>query len=1085
MQRTNFLVSHKADAQITHNIYIAEPDNGPLGDLMHAPSAASDEWYPWHSKVVTTLDIITNTPRSMFSRRQVDTMLSFLRINGLSNVPSAKTIRAQNTALHDMCGVRTFQYIGAHGHHFFVNSIADIISQEMANPLVRPHLHFYPEDAGKMVSEYWHGRHWHNNADPAVVTPMAVIDGLHFFVHEPCFLANGRAIMPYRWFLRGDSILAKAWPLCAVGQGDRSGWVVEEYTTIVIPQDEFLIPFNTWDSSQFASGLPSARSIVGSILRPDGEVVPWSRTQPSVGNRWRVRASGAFVYCFPIWLYCDDVSGNQSKKWNKHYSFLFSPAGLPRAHFQKEYNVHFLCTSNLASPLEMMDRIVEQLESVAAWDEGIWAWDCVHEARVLIIPFVSALLGDNPMQSEFACHIGQMGKFFCRMCDVKGFDAPPSGSRVPVNPTTSHDGNHATSDLPGTSDGESSAGGSPSGSHGRKKGDESMQDMVERITRFINIGNPRTRDETIRELEAMAGEAGQVGNLTKIRAHRTTTGIKDTFFEVYLDRMYLLYNDRGSRGEKQLALDLFRATLPANILSPIWRIRGLDPHADTPVEILHTVLLGFVKYLWRDVVHNQLGTNVQKKGTLRTRLDSLDISGLQLPGAKHLAGNTLVQYAGSLTGRDFRIIAQVALFVLYDLVPDVCFDAWVSLSNLIPIVWQAEIPNIDEYIARLEIAIQEFHYRIIRWTPRWFNKAKYHVILHLPTHVRRFGPAILFATESFESFNAVIRAKSIHSNRLAPSRDIALAFAHNNRVRHLISGGRHLFRDNEKSHRYALAFKSRDKLSVHAGEAGIWCQVPTAVVYLGKELSATSSTDSADLRLGEYDTPRTRHFPTFIPSPTPSMFFTAASVVLINGDVCFVNNWVLFKPSVHHTGAPGLGYVREVLVATGATPVQQYPRPGIILLQQADVTMCAAPYRMPGVQLSDNFLIRGISHILCTVNVQHRCHAHNCAASGSEVVYQERQATTQTWPVVVHNSPNDLIMSTARIHDAAHFDLLRAHIDPSFDTNLAIIEGAQQEVDARKHRSSRGGRGLLGRGRGSSRPGTGSSSHNISAGLLS
>ncbi|KAH9023715.1 hypothetical protein EDB85DRAFT_1849591, partial [Lactarius pseudohatsudake] len=753
-------------------------------------------WYPWHSKVVTTLDIITNTPRSVLSRRQVDTMLSFLRINGVSNVPSAKTIRAQNTALHDMCGVHTLQYTGAHGHHFFVNSIADIISQEMANPLVRPHLHFYPEDAGKMASEYWHGRHWHDNADPTVVTPMAVINGLHFFVHEPCFLANGRAIMPYRWFLRGDSILANAWPLRA---GDRAGWVVEEYTTIVVPQDEFLIPFNTWDSSQFASGLPSARNTqchIGSILQPDGDVVPWSRTQPSVGNRWRVRASGAYVYCFPIWLYCDDVSSNQSKKWNKHYSFLFSPAGLPRAQFQKEYNVHFLCTSNLASPLEMMDRIVEQLE--AAWDEGIWAWDCVHEARVLVIPFVAALLGDNPMQSEFACHIGQMGnmvfmyavhhKFFCRTCDVKGFDAPPSGLRVPVNPTTSNDGN-ITSDLPGTSDGESSAGGSPSVSHGRKKGDESMQDMVERITRFINIGNPRTRDDTIQELEAMVGEAGQVGNVTKIRAHRTATGIKDTFLEVYLDRMYLSYKDRGSRGEKQLALDLFRATLPTNILSPVWRIRGLDPHADTPVEILHTVLLGFIKYLWRDVVHHQLGTNVQKKSTLKTRLDSLDTSGLQLPGAKHLAGNTLVQYAGSLTGQDFRIIAQVAPFVLYDLVPEVCFDAWVSLSNLIPIIWQAEIPNIDEYIARLEIAIQEFHYRIIRWTPRWFNKAKYHVILHLPIHVRRFGPAILFATESFESFNAVIRAKSIHSNRLAPSRDIALAFAHNNRVRHLISGG--------------------------------------------------------------------------------------------------------------------------------------------------------------------------------------------------------------------------------------------------------------------------------------------------------
>jgi hypothetical protein len=41
-----------------------------------------------------------------------------------------------------------------------------------------------------------------------------------------------------------------------------------------------------------------------------------------------------------------------------------TPAGLPRAEAQKEYNIHFLCTSNLARPLEMLDGIVEQLEWV-------------------------------------------------------------------------------------------------------------------------------------------------------------------------------------------------------------------------------------------------------------------------------------------------------------------------------------------------------------------------------------------------------------------------------------------------------------------------------------------------------------------------------------------------------------------------------------------------------------------------------------------------------------------------------------------------------------------------------------------------
>lgn len=89
---------------------------------------------------------------------------------------------------------------------------------------------------------------------------------------------------------------------------------------------------------------------------------PWTFTDPIKGNRWRALAKGSKVVCFPIWLYCDDTSGNLSKKWNEHNSFLFTPAGLPRKEAQKEYNVHFLSTSNIAPPLEMLDGIVDQLE---------------------------------------------------------------------------------------------------------------------------------------------------------------------------------------------------------------------------------------------------------------------------------------------------------------------------------------------------------------------------------------------------------------------------------------------------------------------------------------------------------------------------------------------------------------------------------------------------------------------------------------------------------------------------------------------------------------------------------------------------
>lgn len=129
--------------------------------------------------------------------------------------------------------------------------------------------------------------------------------------------------------------------------------------------------------------------------------------------------------------------------------------------------------------------------SRAAWDGGIWAWDCVLQARVLVIPFVAALLGDNPMQSEFACHISQAGMFFCRICDVKGFDAPPPGrSQLPVDPSTPSNhahGGHSTSNASGVSDGDSSGDNSQSVARGQKKADESMQDMVERVTRFIKV----------------------------------------------------------------------------------------------------------------------------------------------------------------------------------------------------------------------------------------------------------------------------------------------------------------------------------------------------------------------------------------------------------------------------------------------------------------------------------------------------------------------------------------------------------------------------------------------------------------------
>lgn len=123
---------------------------------------------------------------------------------------------------------------------------------------------------------------------------------------------------------------------------------------------------------------------------------------------------------------------------------------------------------------------------------GIWAWDCLENEPVLLIPMVLALLGDNPMQSEFACHIGLKGKLFCRACWVKGTDAraeaepqPPGSPHASAHgseaDTASSHGSAAASEASeGNSDGQTTKGR-------RKKVLESMSNMVDRVKAFVKV----------------------------------------------------------------------------------------------------------------------------------------------------------------------------------------------------------------------------------------------------------------------------------------------------------------------------------------------------------------------------------------------------------------------------------------------------------------------------------------------------------------------------------------------------------------------------------------------------------------------
>lgn len=110
---------------------------------------------------------------------------------------------------------------------------------------------------------------------------------------------------------------------------------------------------------------------------------------------------------------------------------------------------------------------------------------------------ILALLGDNPMQSEFACHVGLTGKFFCRACWVKGKDANVNNAAAaaaapPVDHTPEEGAPVAAGSDAGSSVGSDDSAvpeGQPKKKKLAKAALETLGIMVERVTAFIKV-NP-------------------------------------------------------------------------------------------------------------------------------------------------------------------------------------------------------------------------------------------------------------------------------------------------------------------------------------------------------------------------------------------------------------------------------------------------------------------------------------------------------------------------------------------------------------------------------------------------------------------
>ncbi|KAG5649807.1 hypothetical protein H0H81_001937, partial [Sphagnurus paluster] len=121
-------------------------------------------------------------------------------------------------------------------------------------------------------------------------------------------------------------------------------------------------------------------------------------------------------------------------------------------------------------------------------------------------------------------------------------------------------------------------------------------------------------------------------------------------------------------------------------------IRGINPHMDTPVEILHTWLLGNKKYVWHDTNQHW---DKKKEELFAIRLGSSSIDSLTIPKPR---ADYLVKYKNSLIGKHFKILQQLGVFFTHDLCSPPLFNLWKASGELGALIWYPEITDMVTYL---------------------------------------------------------------------------------------------------------------------------------------------------------------------------------------------------------------------------------------------------------------------------------------------------------------------------------------------------------------------------------------------------
>jgi hypothetical protein len=150
-------------------------------------------------------------------------------------------------------------------------------------------------------------------------------------------------------------------------------------------------------------------------------------------------------------------------------------------------------------------------------------------------------------------------------------------------------------------------------------------------------------------------------------------------------------------GRPNLASGAFKSAFANEVL-----LEGLDVNTDTPIELLHTILLGIIKYAWF-ASHSLWNTNKEAQRLYTIRLQSTDTSAL---ATQPIRAHYIMTYANSLIGKQLKTISQVNVFHVHGLVPEEVFVIIREVGFLAALLWFPGIKSMEDYLVRISLHLR-------------------------------------------------------------------------------------------------------------------------------------------------------------------------------------------------------------------------------------------------------------------------------------------------------------------------------------------------------------------------------------------